>query len=430
MKRFILAACSLVAFAPVTSAQTIDCAASLSAGERAICDSRVMRRLDHELSDVYEDVLAQASERDRERIRNDQLDWKEMRHECGVRYDCLKSLYRDRISELEDRYDPGRRTTRSGDASDGRNLWAALGSVDVGDDPERATILVGFSRGRFNALQLRVRHSRTRIRRLTVVYASGTAQRFRFRRTFGSGELSSVIDLGGRGFGRFIERVIIEAWARDHAQIDVIARRSERRYRDPRPYARDRGPYPYDEDRYAELDERRFEDRGHDRRDGYEREFDERGRYEDRRDRYEDRRDRYGEDPYPGRGRVSAERLSRFVKEVFHRTAEMSASELRQTYAPRVDYYGEQQKSVEDVIRDKRDYANRWQDRAFRVRDETFRAEETDRPGVYEVTYNYDFHVRGNGRESRGYGMSTLLVDTNTERYVILKEDGKVLKRY
>ena len=50
-------------------------------------------------------------------------------------------------------------------------------------------------------------------------------------------------------------------------------------------------------------------------------------------------------------------------------------------------------------------------------------------PGVYKVTYNYDFHVQGKGRESKGYGESTLLIDTSGERFVIVGENGKVLKR-
>ena len=51
-------------------------------------------------------------------------------------------------------------------------------------------------------------------------------------------------------------------------------------------------------------------------------------------------------------------------------------------------------------------------------------------PGVYEVTYNYDFDVRGGDRQSKGYGVSTLLIDTSGETFVILGENGKVLKRY
>ena len=46
------------------------------------------------------------------------------------------------------------------------------------------------------------------------------------------------------------------------------------------------------------------------------------------------------------------------------------------------------------------------------------------------MTYHYDFHVRGNGKESRGNGETTLRIDTRGDHYVILAENGKVLKRF
>ena len=93
-----------------------------------------------------------------------------------------------------------------------------------------------------------------------------------------------------------------------------------------------------------------------------------------------------------------------------------------------MDYYGDRGKPVSVVIRDKHKYAERWPDRAFRIRHYTFKVTDMEAPGVYKVTYNYDFHVQGKGRESKGYGESTLLIDTSGERFVIVGETGKVLK--
>ena len=488
MKRLILAAAVAGLSSSCAMAQSFDCSGRLAVDEQAICDSRALSRLDVELSDVYEDVLAKAPEHDRVRIRDEQRDWIGTRSACRERGSCLSRLYRDRISELEDKNERYGRSAAPGEAYDGRDRWAALGSVDVGDDSEPLTILVGFSRGRFDALQLRVRDSGARIRRLTVVYANGMSQSYRFRRPFRAGQLSDLIELRARRFGRFIERIVVEARGAGATRIDVIGRRSGNGFND-RQYSRDddggrdgrggyteRDRYPdqyrTERDRYSDQDrtERdrypdqdsadrdRYSDRDRNDRDGDDdrrrysdlqrdterdpgrfegRDFEDRGADTDRdrevdrdepRDwREGDRRDDYVDDR---RADVSRERLLDFVKDVFHRTAEMSERELRETYASRADYYGERRKPIDDIIADKRNYAERWNDRAFRVRDDTFRFEETAEPGVYELTYAYDFHVRGDGRESKGNGETTLLVDTNGERYVILKEDGKVLQKF
>lgn len=461
MKRFVLAflcaAGSFAALASGANAQSFDCSDRLAPDEQAICDSPALSRLDLELSDVYEDALSRASENERDRLRSEQRDWIEARQGCRSRETCLNRLYRDRISELEDLNQSAGRSTRLGEASDGRDQWAALGSVDAGDYREPLSILVGFSRGRFDALQLRVRDADARIQQLTVIYGNGMAQRFTFRRPFRAGQLSDRIELRTRVAGRFIERIEIEARAPRGARIDVIGRRVDRGLARNRPPAWERDTdrelrdqnadreRDVDRDRYADRDPGRFEDRNFDRRN----EPDRRDETERGTDRYSDsNRERVDRDEQyrtPDRGApdqtarndygdqdravVSRVQLLDFVKNVFHHTAEMSATELRETYAPHADYYGERNKSVEDIIADKRNYAERWSDRAFRVREETFRYQETPDPGVFELTYTYDFHVRGNGRESKGSGETTLLVDTNGASYVIRKEDGKVLQR-
>lgn len=473
MKRLLIAIVCCAGLAPAAGAQSFDCSEREAIDEETICNSRTLSRLDVELSDVYEGVFANASEEERNRLRGEQRDWIETRRACGDRRPCLKRLYLDRISELEDLNEDRGGARQLGDANDGRDRWAALGAVEAGEYREVLTILVGSSRGRFDALQLRVRDASTRIRKLTVVFGNGASQSFKFRRRFRPGQLSSRIELQSRLAGRFIERIVIEASSRRRSRIEVIGRRGGKVGGNERPYAWDRDGerndrdeyserelYPdrdryVEDDRYADRDsgrfeDREFEDRGFDERAerdrtlerDYDRDGDARDDHYDRGDS-DDLGDRYGrEDSYDRGGRnaegddrdteravVSRRRLLSFVKDVFHRTADMSQRELRETYASSVDYYGETGKPVEDVISDKRNYAERWSDRAFRVRSDTFRFEETDQPGVYELTYTYDFHVRGNGRESKGVGETVLHVDASGERYVILKEDGKVTQR-
>lgn len=410
MKRMALALVVLSAAASSASAQSFNCEDRLSRDEQAICDSRVLSRLDVEMSEVFQEVLAGSRESERRQIQDEQRDWISARRSCGERASCLKRLYLDRISELEDALENSDHASRPRDANDGDSRWAALGSVRAGDFLEPLSILVGFSRGRFDALQLRARDADARVRRVTVFYGNGARQSFSFRRGFRAGQLSDRIELRANRAGRFLERIEIEAQSRGGARIDVIGRRSEDARLPESGVARYDERYLDDGGRFGDRDTDRFEDR--DLRDG--------GRsLDDRGDDY-----RYEERVF-----VSRDRFLEFVKTVFHRTAEMSADELRETYAEQADYYGERRKPVEEIIADKHNYAQRWTDRAFRVRDDSFRFEETAKSGVYQLTYTYDFHVRGDGRESKGTGESTLWVDTNGERYVITKEDGKVLNR-
>ncbi len=435
MKRFGLVALGLVMFGPAANAQSFDCADARRADERTICDSRVLSRLDDELSEVYEDALSDASRSERKRLKADQLDWISIRRACRSRERCIKRVYRDRISELEDARFTTRGRIDDETSRDGTDRWKAIGSVDVRRRAERLVIPVGFSRGRFDALQLRARDSGARIRRVIIVYGNGERHRVKFRRRFRAGQLSEMIELRTRGRGRFIERVVVVArtvgLGDRRGRVEVIGRQVSRGG-----VARGRGYR--DDDREERLDrdevlprEDRYDDRREDRygsldRDDLDLDRDRAGDLNRDSDRDDDLGDRTDTQD---KGSIK-DRLSDFVNDVFHRTAEMSPSELRQTYARRVDYYGQRRKPISEVISDKQSYGERWPDRAFRVKKGTLRVEEIDEADVYDVTYEYDFHVRGGSRESKGNGETTLRVDTSGERFVILRENGKVLKRY
>jgi uncharacterized protein len=123
-------------------------------------------------------------------------------------------------------------------------------------------------------------------------------------------------------------------------------------------------------------------------------------------------------------------KLVEFVTDEFHRTGGMSPVELRRIYSDRVDYYGVPGKGVEAVIADKQAYGERWPERAFRIKAGTFKIAETDDLDVFDISYRYDFHVRGESREQKGEGETSLRIDISGGRFVILREDGKVLKRF
>lgn len=421
MRTFVVAVSCLFALTSGALAQSLDCSDRLRADEQAICDSSILSRLDERLTEAFENAISERSKTQRERIRNEQRDWVELRRNCRGRRSCIRRLYRDRLAEFRnearsDLQGEGRASRRDPDdeASDGRDRWAALGSVDVEEDFERLTIPIGVSRGRFDALQVRVRGGGVRVREVIVHYANGERHRMRIRRRFRAGEVSDLLVLRHSGAGRSIERIVVRARSRRldgrEGRIQVIGRRVYRG-RDNGLIARE---YDDREDRGGDLDEDTYDER------------------QDRDYREPiDRDERYPDDDIEDdqRAEPMQERLLDFVKTEFHRTAEMSDRELRQTYASRVDYYGDRGKLVSVVIRDKHKYAERWPARAFRIRHYTFKVTDMEAPGVYKVTYNYDFHVQGKGRESKGYGESTLLIDTSGERFVILGENGKVLKR-
>ena len=424
MRTIVLAAAGVLAFSPGALAQSFDCLGRLSADERVICNSPSLSRLDEQLAEAYEDALAARPVLERDALRTEQRDWVDLRRNCGRRKGCIKGLYEDRLADLRENARQ-RTATREDEASDSRGRWAALGSVEVEDDFDRLVIPVGFSRGRFDAIQVRVRGAGARVRDVIVIYGSGERHRMRIRRTFRAGEVSELLELRHGGMGRAIESVVIRARTPRldgrEGRIEVIGRRADRAP-GPRDYSQDR----FDRsDRRADVDEDRFRDER--RGDVYEYapDRDARGYADDRYDRcdlIERDRDRDGT--------AKRRQLIGFVKHDFHRTADMSADELRRTYASRVNYYGDRRKSVSAIIRDKHRYAKRWPERAFQIHDDTFKVTEMRAPGVYEVTYNYDFDVRGGGRQSKGYGVSTLLIDTSGESFVILGENGKVLKRY
>ncbi len=446
-----------------TSAQAYTCRDAGSPVEKAICGSVVLQSLDDEMNAIYDDAMANVPESGRLGLRDDQDEWIDARENCGNRARCIEQLYHDRIAELQDAGRDASRPRR--EVVDGEARWAALGTVEANDRFESLVIPVGFSKGRFDALQFRVRDSSVRLRSIVVEYGNGQRHRMRFRKTFRAGEISNLLELRPFGRGRFIARITLTArtagYDRDWSRIEVAGRHLGRGAPRSGPFSREYGAetdrkygrgdeYGRDDDPRAEYGRNTNPRAEYGRRDGGD--YGRRDDDEERRNSYaprdraeldtgRDRDNEYDREPEPdtrydppNERAEPAPNLDKkmlgFIKNVFHRTASMTPSELRDTYANRVDYYGDKNKPVSEVIKDKEDYAERWPDRAFRVEDDTVEIKDTRTPDVYDVTYHYDFHVRGNGRESRGNGETTLRIDTRGDRYVILAENGKVLKRF
>ena len=90
--------------------------------------------------------------------------------------------------------------------SQGRAEWELLGEKDVGFGTDRDVVRVGRSEGRFDRLQLRVRHNDIEILDLKVVYANGEVDDIPVRHFIRAGSETRPLDLRGDR-GRRIDRI-------------------------------------------------------------------------------------------------------------------------------------------------------------------------------------------------------------------------------
>jgi uncharacterized protein len=93
----------------VLPAQSFDCREARRADEVAICENPDLAELDMQMSRIYFSLLNRLSRQDRDQLRHEQTEWLGDRMDCGDDVDCLRTMYRERINELENE-DPSDRT--------------------------------------------------------------------------------------------------------------------------------------------------------------------------------------------------------------------------------------------------------------------------------------------------------------------------------
>lgn len=89
----------LMAAAQPVFAAGLDCRRAEGGTQTAICTNDTLHRLDGRLSSLY-GKLIQAQPRQRNALRQAQLDWLKIRDQCNADVNCLTGKYQERIGEL------------------------------------------------------------------------------------------------------------------------------------------------------------------------------------------------------------------------------------------------------------------------------------------------------------------------------------------
>ncbi len=123
-------------------------------------------------------------------------------------------------------------------------------------------------------------------------------------------------------------------------------------------------------------------------------------------------------------------KIGRFIEGFYLSGQDLTRSEIRTLYAPRVDYFGGKQKSRRAIVRDKMAYFNRWPDRSYELIPGTLTVLRAGPAGnLVTATFEYRFDTRGGGRRSTGRGFSVLTLDFTEPNGQIVREQGKVISR-
>jgi len=114
IKQACLAAIALAAVSGIgatpAAAQQFDCRDAKLKTEKAICGSDNLSNLDDRMSELYDDLMrAYSSKKKRVWLRHYQREFLEARNACRSDRDCIKGIYLDQISDLEDRLEKATR---------------------------------------------------------------------------------------------------------------------------------------------------------------------------------------------------------------------------------------------------------------------------------------------------------------------------------
>ncbi len=148
-------------------------------------------------------------------------------------------------------------------------------------------------------------------------------------------------------------------------------------------------------------------------------------------DRYDDDDTReYDSSEYGGDlARPDEDEVQEFVTDKYLSGDDLSPSQLRRMYAPRVDHFGRSNIDVSRLIQEKQEYYDRWPDRDYELDEDSFTIAPGREPGTVEVSFEFSFELDGGGRSSRGRGETNLVLEERDDGFVILSENGRVIER-
>ena len=100
--QFLCAAALAIAAAGCSyDVATVDCNLALTSTETAICGSSKLRRLDRDLTKLYQVALSISGD-DEPNLRAEQAVWVRSRDACGSDEACIAARYRERLNLLAD----------------------------------------------------------------------------------------------------------------------------------------------------------------------------------------------------------------------------------------------------------------------------------------------------------------------------------------
>ena len=94
-------AAALAAFAPAAQAASFNCYGRLTVTEQVICQNPGLSNLDSTMASIYYGNLSASPRSVRSALRSEQLAWLRARNGCGASVGCLRSMYQQRIGDLQ-----------------------------------------------------------------------------------------------------------------------------------------------------------------------------------------------------------------------------------------------------------------------------------------------------------------------------------------
>ena len=125
------------------------------------------------------------------------------------------------------------------------------------------------------------------------------------------------------------------------------------------------------------------------------------------------------------------DKIKRFIKEHYLSGKDLSDRQIGFLYADRIDYFGEKQVSRDNVIRDKKNYFQRWPSRRFSLIPGTMSVKPRDSDSkTVDVSFRFMFKVSSPERTSRGLGKATLTLQLGAGNSRIIREERIVTAQF
>ena len=121
-------------------------------------------------------------------------------------------------------------------------------------------------------------------------------------------------------------------------------------------------------------------------------------------------------------------RLLTFVLDDYLGNARLNHENQATMYADVISYYGKSQTSRMAVMADKRAYYRRWPSRTYTYQPDSLKLAEVGSDGI-GISFRHTYEVAKGPERRRGTAVTRLDVALRDGRFMILSEDGEVVRR-